>query len=113
MKTRLLLALALASLLSCKSSPDSQTADQTTDSGSIIFQAKDKEILEEIFERYSGENEESTSALIVKVGRFFLETPYVAHTLETEEEEQLLIHYKKRYRAYMDKVKYKLIPGIY
>ena len=29
------------------------------------------------------------------------------------EEEQLLIQYKKRYRAYMDKVKYKLIPGIY
>lgn len=30
-----------------------------------------------------------------------------------KEEEQLLLHYKKRYRAYMDKVKYRLIPGIY
>jgi protein-S-isoprenylcysteine O-methyltransferase Ste14 len=29
------------------------------------------------------------------------------------EEEQLLIQYKKKYRKYMKKVKYKLLPGIY
>ena len=37
----------------------------------------------------------------------------VISTYVPREEEQLLIQYKKRYRAYMDKVKYKLIPGIY
>ncbi len=29
------------------------------------------------------------------------------------EEEQLLIHYKQKYKRYMAKVKYRLIPGIY
>jgi protein-S-isoprenylcysteine O-methyltransferase Ste14 len=29
------------------------------------------------------------------------------------EEQELLIQYKKKYRRYMKKVKYKLIPGIY
>ena len=30
-----------------------------------------------------------------------------------KEEEQLLIQYKRKYRNYMDKVKYRLIPGVY
>lgn len=30
-----------------------------------------------------------------------------------KEEEQLIIHYKQKYRRYMAKVKYRLIPGIY
>lgn len=29
------------------------------------------------------------------------------------EEEQLIIHYKQKYKRYMAKVKYRLIPGIY
>lgn len=29
------------------------------------------------------------------------------------EEEQLVIHYKQKYKRYMAKVKYRLIPGIY
>jgi protein-S-isoprenylcysteine O-methyltransferase Ste14 len=37
----------------------------------------------------------------------------VIYTYVPKEEEQLLIHYTKRYRAYMDKVKHRLIPGIY
>ncbi len=37
----------------------------------------------------------------------------VITTYVPREEEQLLIQFKKKYRAYMDKVKYKLIPGIY
>ena len=45
-------------------------------------------------ELYSGEEEATTSALMVKVGRFFLETPYVAHTLETEDE-QLIINLRE------------------
>ena len=30
-----------------------------------------------------------------------------------KEEEQLLIQYKKKYRRYMNKVRYRLVPGIY
>ena len=61
----------------------------------ILYQTEDKEILDQIFELYSGEKESATSALMVKVGKFFLETPYVAHTLETEENEQLIINLRE------------------
>lgn len=37
----------------------------------------------------------------------------VITTYVPREEEQLLIQFKKKYKAYMDKVKYRLIPGIY
>jgi hypothetical protein len=90
MNTRLLLLLVLSFLISSNSTP----VNQTVASEAIISQAKDKEILEQVFELYSGEKEATTSALMVKVGRFFLETPYVAHTLETEHE-QLIINLRE------------------
>ncbi|TFH25194.1 MAG: DUF1460 domain-containing protein [Bacteroidia bacterium] len=90
MNTRLLLLLVLSFLISCNSTP----VNQTVTAEEIISQDKDKEILEQIFELYSEEKEATTSALMVKVGRFFLETPYVAHTLETEDE-QLLINLRE------------------
>ena len=37
----------------------------------------------------------------------------VIYTYVPREEEQLLIQYKKKYRTYMDRVKYRLIPGVY
>ena len=90
MNTRLLLLLVLPFLISCKPSP----VKQTVTSEVIIFQLKDKEILEQIFELYSGEKEAAISDLMVKVGSFFLETPYVAHTLEAEDE-QLIINLRE------------------
>jgi len=90
MKTHVLTLLVLFSLFSCNST----TENPDIDSGKIIYQLKDKEILEQIIELYSEEKEATTSALMLKVGSFFLETPYVAHTLETEEE-QLVINLRE------------------
>ncbi|NOR34771.1 MAG: DUF1460 domain-containing protein [Bacteroidales bacterium] len=90
MKTQLLVLLVLSFLFSCNSTPTSQGPDPEL----IVYQLKDKEILEQLIELYSAENEEETSALMVKVGSFFQETPYVAHTLETEEE-QLVINLRE------------------
>ena len=77
-------------LFSCKSEPGNKTAIPDP----IIYQARDKEILEQIFESYSDEKEAATAELMIKVGSFFLQTPYVAHTLETEEE-QLVINLRE------------------
>lgn len=60
----------------------------------MIYQPEDQEILEKVIERCSAEKEATMSALMIEVGRFFLETPYVAHTLETAEE-QLVINLRE------------------
>lgn len=90
MNTRLLVLLVLPSLISCKSTPANQAGYQDSAPQAIVYQSEDKEILEQILELYSQEQETGTSELMLKVGGFFLETPYVAHTLETEEEELLI-----------------------
>ncbi len=90
MKTLLLTLLVLSSLISCSST----TKNPEVDSEKINYQLKDKEIFEQLIEIYSAEKDATTSALMVKVGSFFLETPYVAHTLE-KGEEQLLINLRE------------------
>lgn len=82
MKTHVLTLLVLSFLLSCNST----STNPGRDSEKIIYQPKDKEILEQVLERYAADKEATTSALMIKVGGFFKGTPYVAHTLETEEE---------------------------
>ncbi len=59
--------------------------------GKVVYLQKDKEILEQILKFFSAESKTSTAELIFKVGSFFKETPYVAHTLETEPE-QLVVN---------------------
>jgi hypothetical protein len=86
MNTRLLALFFLVFLVSCKPGPEKQILSQEV----IISQPEDKRILEEIFELCSDDEDVPISALMVKVGSFFLETPYVAHTLETEEEHLLI-----------------------
>jgi hypothetical protein len=65
------------------------------DPESVVYQARDKEILEKIFEVHKKDMKTPMPVLMVKVGRFFLETPYVAHTLETGEEEQLIVNLRE------------------
>lgn len=82
MKTQVLTLLVLSFIFSCNS-----TAKNTDDNLDLItYQPKDREIVEQVLELYSAEQGATTSALMVKVGSYFLETPYVAHTLETGEE---------------------------
>jgi hypothetical protein len=59
-----------------------------------VYLQKDKEMLEQILQLYSNEKNAATSDLIIKVGSFFKETPYVAHTLETEPE-QLIVNLRE------------------
>lgn len=63
-------------------------------SDKVVFLQKDKEILEQILRLYSTEKKAATADLIIKVGTFFKETPYVAHTLETEPE-QLVVNLRE------------------
>ena len=90
MKTHLLTLLVLSFLFSCNST----TKNPDLDTELIIYQPKDREILEQVLELYSEDKEATTSALMVKVGSYFLETPYFAHTLEMGEE-QLVVNLRE------------------
>ena len=48
----------------------------------IISDPKDKEIAQQVFEKFANEKNVSTAELVVKIGTYFKETPYVGHTLE-------------------------------
>lgn len=77
-------------ILACSTSQKNESEKQNN----IVFQPKDKEILEQVFEIFKEEVNTPTSVLIVKIGTFFKETPYVAQTLETEKE-QLVINLRE------------------
>jgi len=62
--------------------------------GQIKYEQKDKAILQDIFSQLTAEKVKSTSELVVLVGKQFMETPYVANTLETEPE-QLVINLRE------------------
>lgn len=75
-------------LLGCSSFSKNKTEEPGE---KIIYQTQDKEILAEVIAELNTENELTTADLMIKAGSFFLETPYVEHTLE-KEPEQLVVN---------------------
>ena len=56
---------------------------------------EDTEIIGMLLEQMKDESVTPTGDLMVKVGAYFLETPYVAHTLEAEGDERLVINLRE------------------
>ena len=90
MKTGICLFLIISAITVCNSNSvkDTKTPEK------VVYLQKDKEILEQILQLYSAEKNAATADLLIKVGTFFKETPYVAHTLETEPE-QLIVNLRE------------------
>jgi hypothetical protein len=90
MKTGICLFLIISAITVCNSNSviDAKTSEK------VVYLQKDKEILEQILQLYSAEKNAATADLLIKVGTFFKETPYVAHTLETEPE-QLIVNLRE------------------
>jgi len=65
-----------------------------TEKFKTVSTQEDKEILEQIFELFAEDTNSPTSVLMVKLGTWFMETPYVAHTLEKGDEEQLIVNFR-------------------
>ena len=61
----------------------------------ITFQSRDKEILDSLFVSFENERGTDISGLMVKVGTFFLGSPYVAHTLEIGDSENLVVNLRE------------------
>jgi hypothetical protein len=90
MKTVICLFLIISAITVCNSNPVKNTKTPEK----VVYLQKDKEILEQILQLFSTEKNAATADLIIKVGTFFKETPYVAHTLETEPE-QLIVNLRE------------------
>jgi len=58
---------------------------------SIVFELKDKEILEHLFNIFKDDKTTPVSELMVKVGTYFKETPYKAATLEINPDDEKLV----------------------
>ncbi len=56
----------------------------------VKYEKADKQVLENVFEALKTKKEASTAELVVATGMQFLNTPYVAHTLESEKEELII-----------------------
>jgi hypothetical protein len=82
MKIKFLALFVLSLSISC----NSQSIKVKDLSNNIVFQPKDKEILQQIFTKFGGDQKLPTADLVVKVGTYFLGTPYVGHTLEGDTE---------------------------
>lgn len=60
-------------------------------SDAVIFEPRDKEIVEVLLKKFAADTNTPTGELIIKIGRELLGTKYVAHTLE-KEPEQLVVN---------------------
>lgn len=69
-----------------KITPDEQNNGNTT-SQKLVYEPKDKEIVFDIFKKFSSEKNTETGELIVKIGSYFIGATYVAHTLEIQPEQ--------------------------
>jgi len=80
----------LALLLSaCGANQKQETVSQQAEL-KMVYESQDSIILEQVLEELAAAKDSPTAMLIRKAGEFFEETPYVAHTLEDDEEHLIL-----------------------
>jgi len=72
----------------------SDTASSNEPLKGVVYLQKDKAIFEKILQQFTTEKNTPTADLILKVGTFFKETTYVAHTLEIQPE-QLVVNLRE------------------
>jgi hypothetical protein len=60
-----------------------------------VMQSVDREIFEKIKNQLANDRNLEAGDLVLKIGRFFLETPYVANTLEVGDSEKMVINLRE------------------
>ncbi len=89
---KILFSFACAVFLFCS---DGCHTSESSAQSDWISDPKDREIANKIFEQFRKERKTSAGDLMVKVGTFFLGTPYVAHTLEKGKDEKMVINLRE------------------
>jgi hypothetical protein len=88
-----LICLTVNMLTACRSGNDQMTSpgdgsNQKADAllSNAVYQQEDREILENCLKELASHGEEPIGQLVTRAGMMFLRTPYMAHTLEREQE---------------------------
>ena len=91
MKITIFLFCLVAAGLACQS----KLKETTNPPEELIATAKDSLLVKEILSRFSADQNKPVGELISEIGKTFLETPYVAHTLENGPDEKLVINLRE------------------
>ncbi|MFY0698188.1 MAG: DUF1460 domain-containing protein [Balneola sp.] len=76
----------------CAQNQKTETSSSTTE---ISYTEKDAEIFADILSKYKNDSEKPIATLIPELGKYFLGQEYVAHTLEVNEEEKLVVNLRE------------------
>lgn len=76
----------------CAQNQKTETSSPTTE---ISYTEKDAEIFADILSKYKDESDKPIATLIPELGKYFLGQEYVAHTLEVNEEEKLVVNLRE------------------
>ena len=91
--------LALLVLIpACNSVPKSDSnppANSQDPLQKVVYTVEDEKILEQLYQELEPYRDEPVAGLVVRAGKLLMGTPYVAHTLETNQEEQLVINLRE------------------
>lgn len=69
--------------------------DVTAPASDVIYSEQDKVILDRIFRDLEPKKDSSMGTMMVLVGKEFLGTPYVAHTLDNRDTEELIVNLRE------------------
>ncbi len=93
MKKQFLFLFSLFFLIqACAQNQKNETSSPTTE---ISYTEKDAEIFADILSKYKDESDKPIATLIPELGKYFLGQEYVAHTLEVNEEEKLVVNLRE------------------
>jgi hypothetical protein len=93
MKKQFLFLFSIFFLIqACAQNQKTETSSSTTE---ISYTEKDAEIFADILSKYKDESDKPIATLIPELGKYFLGQEYVAHTLEVNEEEKLVVNLRE------------------
>ncbi len=87
-------SLILISVSACAQKQQSETK-QSLELSEISYTEQDAEIFADILTKYKDESEKPIATLIPEIGKYFIGNEYVAHTLEVNEEEKLVVNLRE------------------
>ncbi|MEQ9089806.1 MAG: DUF1460 domain-containing protein [Balneola sp.] len=93
MKTHFLFLFSIFFLI--QACAQNQKTETSSLSSEISYTEKDAEIFADILSKYKDESDKPIATLIPELGKYFLGQEYVAHTLEVNEEEKLIVNLRE------------------
>lgn len=93
MKTHFLFLFSIFFLI--QACAQNQKTETSSLSSEISYTEKDAEIFADILSKYKDESDKPIATLIPEIGKYFIGQEYVAHTLEVNEEEKLIVNLRE------------------